>query len=140
MYPSAVRIPPDQTPDDGICANPRDENPSDVMVTTESRTAATTAVSSGVVAALALDAAAATAGAPAGAAVGAERSGPATSAAVPPAASIAESSTTAAMPNIPPRRARGSRLPVSTDRFGAMFDRVVGSFPMNGGSALEPAG
>src|SRR3954451_13117868 len=138
MYPSAVRITPDPTPDDGICAKPRDEKPSEVMVTTESRTSATTSVSSG--AGAALDAAAATAGAPVGAGDGAERSGPATSAAVPPAASIAESRTTAAMPSIPRPPARRSRRPAFWGGFGAMLDPVVAPFPMNGGGALEPGG
>src|SRR3954452_16351554 len=113
MYPSAVRITPDPTPDDGICAKPRDEKPSEVMVTTESRTSATTSVSSGAGTALALDAAAATAGAPVGPGDGADRSAPATSATVPPAASIAESRTTDAMRSIPPAGTRRARVGVS---------------------------
>src|SRR4051794_21908627 len=122
---------PDPTPDDGICPKPRDARPSELMVTTESRTAATTSVSFGAGAVLGLEAAAATAGAPAGAADGPDRSGPATRAAVPPAASIAESRTTAAIPRIPPPRARCSRPPVWGDRFEAALDGALASFAAN---------
>jgi hypothetical protein len=140
MYPSAVRITPDPTPDDGICAKPRDEKPSEVMVTTESRTAATTSVSSGAGAALALDAAAATAAASVGADDGADRSGPATSAAVPPAASIAESRTTAAMPTIPPARTRRACLGVSRDGSGGTTAVRDVSDAANGAETVDPCG
>ena len=82
---------PEPTPVDGIWPKPRDEKPSVVMVTTESRTEATTSVSSGALGA--------------GGRAGGDRdrrriggwpgcgrgaNGPATSAAVPPAARTAD--------------------------------------------------
>ena len=97
---------PDPTPVAGIWPPPRDEKPCEVMVTTESRTLATTAVRSASGAALALAPDPADVGTPAlvaaaGVGVGAA-SGPATRAAVPPAAMTADRTAAAMMDPVPP--------------------------------------
>src|SRR5829696_9340114 len=84
---------PEPTPDDGICTTPRAEKPSEVIVTTESRTFATTAERSASAAAVAVDPAAAAAATGGVAVADASRSndiGPATSAAVPATARTAD--------------------------------------------------
>src|SRR4029077_1192904 len=92
---------PDPPPVDGICPPPRDENPSEVIVTTESRTAATTLVRSisgagagdEPVPTVTAAGAGGRGGAGGGAAAAARPyglSGPATGAAVPPAARTAD--------------------------------------------------
>src|SRR6478672_10324967 len=91
---------------------PRAETPSDVMVTTESRTAATTSVRGGADAVAPLLPVAVVTAAPPGALVGAapRPSGPVTSAAVPPAASTADraaAAITVAVPRRPDDRRAG---------------------------------
>src|SRR6476620_5662696 len=91
---------------------PRAETPSDVIVTTESRTAATTSVRGGADAVAPLAPVAVVTAAPPGSLVGAgpRPSGPVTSAAVPPAASTADrtaAATTVAVPRRPDDRRAG---------------------------------
>src|SRR5438876_326189 len=108
---------PDPTPVDGIDRRPRDETPSDVIVTTESRTAATMSVRAGsVVEEVLLEPVAVVTppGAVEAAGVAARfevASGPVTNAAVPPAARTADRSDAASTDAIrpPPRPRRGSR-------------------------------
>ena len=100
---------PEPTPVDGMATLPRDEKPDEVMVTTESRTDATTSVSAGA----AVEPAAATTAAGALEAAGAAlagASGPVTRAAVPPAARTAArraAATTEAVPRDLERRGAG---------------------------------
>ncbi len=102
---------PEPTPVDGIDCRPRDETPSEVIVTTESRTAATTSVRAGslAVAVERPDPVAVVTAAGACAAFVPDpvepASGPVTRAAVPPAARTADSSEAARTDaNRPPRR------------------------------------
>src|SRR4051794_12693045 len=91
---------PDPTPDDGICTKPLDEKPSEVIVTTESRTLATTPERSASGAAVGVDAAAAaaaTGGDPVADASRYVESGPVTNAAVPATASTADRTAAARM-------------------------------------------
>src|SRR5262245_52355168 len=104
MYPSAVRMMPEPTPVDGIWNKPRVDWPSEVIVTTEFLTAATTVGRSGALAAGAEPVEVVTPVlATAGEGVAAvPRRGPATSTVVSPEASTAESSATPAI--VPARR------------------------------------
>src|SRR6478609_1118721 len=108
MKPFAVRTMPEPTPVEGMSTRPRADTPCEVIVTTELRTAATTDGRSVVAPGLGLAPVAVVtpAGAPALAAGAAwpVRSGPATRAAVPPAARIADSSAAPRMAAIPPER------------------------------------
>src|SRR6478609_9123918 len=119
---------PEPTPVDGMFPKPkpRAETPSDVIVTTESRTAATTSVSGGADAVGPLAPAAVVTAAPPGALVGAapRPSGPVTSAAVPPAASTADSAAAAITVAVPRRP----------------DDRGAGLVVVAGGVAMEPVG
>src|SRR6476661_2488135 len=104
---------PEPTPVEGMSTRPRADTPCDVIVTTELRTAATTvgrsvvAIGPGFVPVAVVT----PAGAPGLGAgvVCAVRSGPATRAAVPPAARIADSRAAPRMAAVPPERDRARR-------------------------------
>ena len=111
----------------GCSGKPRVETPSDVMVTTESRTAATTSVSGGADAVAPFVPVAVVTAAPPPApllGVAPPLSGPVTSAAVPPAASTAER-TAAATSVAVPRRRDGDRSCVAVVAEGTAGAKVA---------------